>query len=91
VPLGRSRSPGQPLAHGRCPGRSPPASKPGKLAGKELIVEETQDGVLLRAVQPFSPTKPKEVFGALSHHGKRLSDEDIEKLRATSKRRNARY
>ncbi len=60
-------------------------------AGMELIVEETQDGVLLRAVRPFAPTKPEEVFGALSHHGKRLSDEDIEKaLRAASKRRYAR-
>jgi len=59
-------------------------------AGKELIVEETRDGVLLRAARPFAPTKPEEVFGALSHHGKRLSDEDIEKaLHAAAKRRYA--
>jgi len=60
-------------------------------AGKELIVEETRDGVLLRAVRPFPLTKPEEVFGSLSHHGKQLSDEDIEEaLRAAAKRRYAR-
>ena len=59
-------------------------------AGKELIVEETRDGVLLRAARPFAPTKPEEVFGSLSHHGKRLSDQDIEKaLRAAARRRYA--
>jgi AbrB family looped-hinge helix DNA binding protein len=60
-------------------------------AGKELIVEETRDGVLLRAVRPFPLTKAEEVFGSLSHHGKQLSDEDIEEaLRAAAKRRYAR-
>jgi AbrB family looped-hinge helix DNA binding protein len=60
-------------------------------AGKELIVEETKEGVLLRAARPFAPTDPEDVFGALSHHGKHLSDEDIEKaLRAAAKRRHAR-
>jgi AbrB family looped-hinge helix DNA binding protein len=60
-------------------------------AGKELVVEETREGVLLRAARPFAPTKPEEVFGSLSHHGKRLSDQDIEKaLHAAAKRRYAR-
>jgi AbrB family looped-hinge helix DNA binding protein len=60
-------------------------------AGKELIVEETRDGVLLRAARPFAPTKPEDVFGSLSHQGKRLSDEDIEEaLRAAAKRRYVR-
>ncbi len=59
--------------------------------GKELVVEETREGVLLRAARPFAPTKPEEVFGALSRHGKQLSDEDIEKaLRAAAKRRYVR-
>jgi AbrB family looped-hinge helix DNA binding protein len=63
----------------------------GWSTGKELIVEETREGVLLRAARPFAPTKPEDVFGALSHHGKRLSDGDIEKaLRAAAKRRYAR-
>ncbi len=59
-------------------------------AGQRLVVEETREGILLRPASPFPPTEPKDVFGALSHHGKRLSDEDIEKaLRAAAKRRNA--
>lgn len=60
-------------------------------AGKKLIVEETRDGVLLRAAQPFALTKAEEVFGSLSHHGKRLSDQDIGKaLGDAAKRRYAR-
>ena len=63
----------------------------GWAAGKELVIEETPEGVLLRAARPFPQTKPEDVFGALSHHGKRLSDEEIEKaLRAAAKRRYAR-
>ena len=61
-------------------------------AGQKLVVEETRDGVLLRSAEPiFAPTEPADVFGSLSHHGKSLSDEDIEKaLRAAAKRRYAR-
>lgn len=60
-------------------------------SGTKLIVEETRDGVLLRPASPFPPTKVEDVFGCLSHHGKRLSDEDIEKaLRAAAKRCYAR-
>ncbi len=61
-------------------------------AGARLTVESTRDGVLLRqAERPFAPTKPEEVFGSLSHHGKRLSDRDIASaLRAAAKRRYVR-
>ena len=59
--------------------------------GTKLIVEETREGVMLRPASPFPPTKIEDVFGCLSHHGKQLSDEDIEKaLRAAAKRRYAR-
>lgn len=71
----------------------PKAIRDGKgwRPGQQLVVEETRDGVLLRPASPFAPTRPEEVFGSLSHHGKRLSDEDIEKaLRAAAKRRYAR-
>jgi AbrB family looped-hinge helix DNA binding protein len=71
----------------------PKAIRDGKgwSAGRRLVVEETRDGVLLRPARPFAATKPEEVFGSLSHHGKRLSDDDIEKaLRAAAKRRYAR-
>jgi AbrB family looped-hinge helix DNA binding protein len=60
-------------------------------AGQELIVEETRNGVFLRSARPFAATKIEEVFGSLSHHGKRLSDQGIEKaLSAAAKRRYAR-
>jgi hypothetical protein len=60
----------------------------GRGAGKELIVEARRDGVVLRAARPFAATKTEEVFGSFSHHGKRLSDQDIEKaLSAAAKRR----
>jgi len=59
-------------------------------AGKELVVEETADGVLLRASRPFPATRPDEVFGSLFQRGKRLNDAAIEKaLRAAAKRRYA--
>ena len=59
--------------------------------GQKLVVEETRDGVLLRPASPFAPTKPEDVFGCLSRHGKHLSDKDIEQaLRAAAKRRHAR-
>ena len=35
-------------------------------AGKELVVEETREGVLLRAARPFAPTKFEDVRGSLS-------------------------
>jgi AbrB family looped-hinge helix DNA binding protein len=60
-------------------------------SGTKLIVEATRDGVMLRPASPFPPTKPEDVFGSLSHHGKRLSDEGIAKaLRAAARRRYAR-
>jgi AbrB family looped-hinge helix DNA binding protein len=59
--------------------------------GTKLVIEQTRDGVLLRPASLFPPTKPENVFGCLSHHGKQLSDKDIEKaLRAAAKRRYAR-
>jgi len=62
----------------------------GWRAGQRLVVEETQDGVLLRPASPFAPTELNAVFGCLSRHGKHLSDEDIDKaLRAAAKRRHA--
>ncbi len=62
----------------------------GWRAGQKLVAEATRDGILLRPASPFPPTQPADVFGSLSHHGKRLGDEDIEKsLRAAAKRRHA--
>ena len=63
----------------------------GWAAGKELVVEETPDGVLLKVAQPFAPTKFEDVRGSLSSNGKHLRIEDFDKvLRAAAKRRYAR-
>jgi AbrB family looped-hinge helix DNA binding protein len=59
--------------------------------GQKLVVEATREGVLLRPEKPFPPSKLEDVFGSLAHHGKRLTDEDIEgRLRAAAKRRHDR-
>jgi AbrB family looped-hinge helix DNA binding protein len=63
----------------------------GWVAGKELVIEETRDGVLLRAARPFAPTKFEDVRGSLPSNGKHLRIEDFDKvLRAAAKRRYAR-
>jgi AbrB family looped-hinge helix DNA binding protein len=59
--------------------------------GKELLVEETADGVLLRAARPFRPTRPEEVFGRLDAREKHLKIEDFDKAIANEAgRRHAR-
>jgi AbrB family looped-hinge helix DNA binding protein len=65
--------------------------KKGWTAGKELVIEETREGVLLRAARPFAPTKFEDVRGSLSSNGKHLGIEDFGKvLRAAASRRYAR-
>jgi len=60
-------------------------------AGKQLVVEETPDGVLLRAAHPFAPTKPEDVFGCLDAKGKHVNIEDYDKAIANEvRRRHAR-
>src|ERR1700730_509032 len=34
-------------------------------AGTQLVVEDTRDGVLLKAAPLFAPPRPKDVFGSL--------------------------
>ena len=59
--------------------------------GQRLVVEETRDGVLLRAASPFAPTRLEEVFGSLDAKGKHVSDEDFDKAIADEvRRRHAR-
>ena len=60
-------------------------------AGTELMVEDTPDGVLLKAKPVFTPTRPKDVFGSLPHKGAAKSIADMEKgIAAEAKRRHAR-
>jgi AbrB family looped-hinge helix DNA binding protein len=60
-------------------------------AGTELIVENTGDGVLLKAKSPFAPTEPSEVFGMLRYRGKPKTIEEMNAaVAAEAKRRHAR-
>jgi AbrB family looped-hinge helix DNA binding protein len=60
-------------------------------AGTELVVEDTPEGVLLKAKPAFAPTRPKDVFGSLPHKGSAKSFADMEAgIAAEAKRRHAR-
>jgi AbrB family looped-hinge helix DNA binding protein len=37
--------------------------------GTRLVVEDTPDGVLLKAAPAFAPTRPEDVAGMLAHRG----------------------
>jgi AbrB family looped-hinge helix DNA binding protein len=61
-------------------------------AGTRLTVEETAEGVLLKAAQIFAPTRPEEVFGSLAYTGEPKTLEEMEAGIATeAKRRHARH
>jgi AbrB family looped-hinge helix DNA binding protein len=47
-------------------------------AGTRRVVEDTPEGVLLKAAPVFPPTDPKEVFRSLAYVGKPKSLEDME-------------
>ena len=60
-------------------------------AGTELVVEDTPEGVLLKAKPVFAPTRPKDVFGSLPYKGSAKSIADMEAgIAAEAKRRHAR-
>jgi AbrB family looped-hinge helix DNA binding protein len=60
-------------------------------AGTQLVVEDTLDGVLLRAAQLFAPTRPKDVFGSLAHAGPPKTLEEMEAgIADEARRRHAR-
>ncbi len=60
-------------------------------AGTRLVVEDTADGVLLKAAPVFAPTRSADVFASLPHIGapKTLADMDAA-IAAETKRRHAR-
>lgn len=58
-------------------------------AGTELVVEDTPDGVLLKAKPAFAPTRPKDVFGSLNCKGPARSIAEAG-IAAEAKRRHAR-
>jgi AbrB family looped-hinge helix DNA binding protein len=60
-------------------------------AGTELEVQDTPEGVLLKAKPAFTPTRPKDVFGSLPYKGPAKSFADMEAgIAAEAKRRHAR-
>jgi len=58
--------------------------------GTRLTVEDTPDGVLLRAAVLFAPRQVDDVFGSLAYKGPALSLEDMDRAVAEEARRRAR-
>jgi hypothetical protein len=55
------------------------------------VVEETPDGVLLKAEPVFAPIRPEEVAGILAYRGRRKTLEEMDAtIMAEVKRRHAR-
>jgi AbrB family looped-hinge helix DNA binding protein len=60
-------------------------------AGTRLMVENTEEGVLLRPASLFPETRSDEVFAILAYRGKPKSLEDMEAgILAEAKRHHAR-
>lgn len=59
--------------------------------GTRLVVEETPEGVLLKAAPVFAPTRPEDVYGSLPYEGPPKTLEEMEaSIVAEAKRRHAR-
>ena len=57
--------------------------------GTEFAVEQVSDGVLLRPLRPFKPTKFDDVYGCLKYHGRAKTLRQME--RAIAKGVRARH
>ena len=63
----------------------------GWTPGTELIVEESEDGVLLKARPAFKATRPADVYGSMRYDGTPKSIEDMNAaIEAEARRRYAR-
>ena len=58
-------------------------------AGTRLTVEDTAEGVVLKAAPLFAPTRVDDVFGALGHEGRSLSLEEMDAAVAAEAKRRA--
>src|SRR6266446_9021561 len=59
--------------------------------GTRLVVEDTPDGVLLKAAPVFAPTRPEDVAGMLAYRGPPKTLEEMDAaITAEVKRRRAR-
>lgn len=59
-------------------------------AGTKLVVEDTEEGVLLRKAPLFAPTTVDQVFAALAWKGKAKSLDEMEEAVKAEARRRAR-
>ena len=59
-------------------------------AGTRLIVEDMDEGVLLRAAPLFAPTEPGAVFGSLPYSGKAKTIAEMDAAVAAEAQRRAR-
>ncbi len=60
--------------------------------GTRLLVENTEEGVLLKAASVFAQTKPEDVFASLSYKGRPKTLEEMDAgIEAETKRRHARH
>ncbi len=60
-------------------------------AGTRLIVEETDEGVVLKSAPHFAPNRPEDVYGCLRHEGKAKTLEEMDMaVTAELKARHAR-
>jgi AbrB family looped-hinge helix DNA binding protein len=59
-------------------------------AGTRLTVEDTPEGVLLKATPLFAQTKVSSVFGSLRHDGPALTLEAMDKAITQEAKRRAR-
>jgi len=60
-------------------------------AGTRLVVEDTPDGVVLKAAPVFAPTRPGDVAGMLAYRGRPKTLEEMDAaITAEVKRRHAR-
>ena len=59
--------------------------------GTRLVVEDTPEGVLLKAAPVFTPTRPEDVAGMLAYRGRPQTIEEMDSaITAEVKRRRAR-
>jgi len=56
--------------------------------GVEFAVEDVDEGVLLRPLKPFRPTRLDEVIGCAGYKGRAKTLEDMERAIATGAKRH---
>lgn len=56
--------------------------------GVEFAVEDVDEGVLLRPLKPFRPTRLDEVIGCAGYKGRAKTFEDMERAIATGAKRH---